>query len=306
MSVRAAQRFFSFQSDNPTREGPHRPLYSSSLSLHSSSEIALVHGRPCPIEGRLVRPRLELLGQQLRTGSEDGAAAHCSVPPCTSKAIPAARGGGLTPPVAERCCWGGGGSRPPAAERTDPALQPLRPRRPPSTLLGSCLSVRSRRLCSPRLRARLAVGGPAGETTDFGADHKFSPLEHMWTCTLVFTATAAVCTEMPAPPTATGRALLLGGGGPDPPSSRALLLGGGSAMALDVQGGTEPVCGRSNGGHGVCGQCAAAPSLTTKLSALWSLSVSHTLERRTRHHKINRVLRANNRRSCTPAARHAC
>ena len=65
--------------------------------------------------------------------------------------------------------------------------------------------------------SRLAVGGPAGETTDFGADHKFSPLERML-------LTAAVCTEMPAPPT--GRALLLGGG-PDPPSSRALLLGGG-------------------------------------------------------------------------------
>ena len=48
--------------------------------------------------------------------------------------------------------------------------------------------------------SRLAVGGPAGETTDFGADHKFSPLERML-------LTAAVCTEMPAPPT--GRALLL-------------------------------------------------------------------------------------------------
>ena len=48
------------------------------------------------------------------------------------------------------------------------------------------------------------VGGPAGETTDFGVDHKFSPLEHML-------LTAAVCTEMPAPPT--GRALLLGRGG---------------------------------------------------------------------------------------------
>ena len=65
--------------------------------------------------------------------------------------------------------------------------------------------------------SRLAVGGPAGETTDFDADYKFSPLERML-------LTAAVCTEMPAPPT--GRALLLGGG-PDPPSSRALLLGGG-------------------------------------------------------------------------------
>ena len=75
--------------------------------------------------------------------------------------------------------------------------------------------------------ARLAVGGPAGETTDFDADHKFSQLERML-------LTAAVCTEMPAPPT--GRALLLGGG-PDPPSSRALLLGGGSAMSLVVQGG---------------------------------------------------------------------
>ena len=40
--------------------------------------------------------------------------------------------------------------------------------------------------------SRLAVGGPAGETTDFDADHKFSPLERML-------LTAAVCTEMPAP-----------------------------------------------------------------------------------------------------------
>ena len=51
--------------------------------------------------------------------------------------------------------------------------------------------------------SRLAVGGPAGETTDFDADYKLSPLERML-------LTAAVCTEMPAPPT--GRALLLGGG----------------------------------------------------------------------------------------------
>ena len=69
--------------------------------------------------------------------------------------------------------------------------------------------------------SRLAVGGPAGETTDFDADYKFSPLERML-------LTAAVCTEMPAPPT-----------------GRALLLGGGSAMALDVQGGYRAVCGRS-------------------------------------------------------------
>ena len=68
--------------------------------------------------------------------------------------------------------------------------------------------------------ARLAVGGPAGETTDFDADHKFSQLERML-------LTAAVCTEMPAPP-----------------SSSALLLGG-SAMGLGVQGGYRAVCGRS-------------------------------------------------------------
>ena len=43
--------------------------------------------------------------------------------------------------------------------------------------------------------------------------------------------TAAVCTEMPAPPT-----------------GRALLLGGGSAMGLGVQGGYRAVCGRSRGG----------------------------------------------------------
>ena len=71
--------------------------------------------------------------------------------------------------------------------------------------------------------ARLAVGGPAGETTDFDADHKFSQLERML-------LTAAVCTEMPAPPT-----------------GRALLLGGGSAMGLGVQGGYRAVCGRSWG-----------------------------------------------------------
>ena len=62
---------------------------------------------------------------------------------------------------------------------------------------------RRRREAGVPRTARLAVGGPAGETTDFGADHKFSPLERML-------LTAAVCTEMPAPPT--GRALLLGGG----------------------------------------------------------------------------------------------
>ena len=66
--------------------------------------------------------------------------------------------------------------------------------------------------------------------------------------------TAAVCTEMPAPPT--GRALLLGGGsGPPPGSSSALLLGGSeqilwgeqiaAGMTLDVQGGYRAMCGRS-------------------------------------------------------------
>ena len=62
---------------------------------------------------------------------------------------------------------------------------------------------RRRREAGVPRTARLAVGGPAGETTDFGVDHKFSPLEHML-------LTTAVCTEMPAPPT--GRALLPGGG----------------------------------------------------------------------------------------------
>ena len=65
--------------------------------------------------------------------------------------------------------------------------------------------------------SRLAVGGPAGETTDFDADYKFSPLERML-------LTAAVCTEMPAPPT--GRALLLGGGS-GPPQQQSAAAGGG-------------------------------------------------------------------------------
>ena len=95
---------------------------------------------------------------------------------------------------------------------------------------------RRRREAGVPRTARLAVGGPAGETTDFGADHKFSPLERML-------LTAAVCTEMPAPPT--GRALLLGGGS-RPPQQQSVLLGGGSAMALDVQGGYRAVSGRSS------------------------------------------------------------
>ena len=53
-------------------------------------------------------------------------------PPCTSKAIPAARGGV--------------GPDPPSSRAHGPTLPPLR-RRPPSTL-GACVSVRSRRLCS--------------------------------------------------------------------------------------------------------------------------------------------------------------
>ena len=62
---------------------------------------------------------------------------------------------------------------------------------------------RRRREAGVPRTARLAVGGPAGETIDFGADHKFSPLgTHATYCN------TAVCTEMPAPPT--GRALLLG------------------------------------------------------------------------------------------------
>ena len=84
--------------------------------------------------------------------------------------------------------------------------------------------------------SRLAVGGPAGETTDFGADHKFSPLERMllYSCCLYRDASTPHRQSAPA------------GGGPDPPSSRALLLGGGSAMSLVVQGGYRAVCGRSN------------------------------------------------------------
>ena len=90
---------------------------------------------------------------------------------------------------------------------------------------------RRRREAGVPRTARLAVGGPAGETTDFGADHKFSPLERML-------LTAAVCTEMPAPPT--GRALLLGGGS-DPPSSRALLRGHGLRCAGGVPSSVRPL-----------------------------------------------------------------
>ena len=64
--------------------------------------------------------------------------------------------------------------------------------------------------------SRLAVGGPAGETTDFDADHKFSPLERMQ-------LTAAVCTDASTPHT--GRALLGGGSGP-PPQERSACVGG--------------------------------------------------------------------------------
>ena len=73
---------------------------------------------------------------------------------------------------------------------------------------------RRRREAGVPRTARLAVGGPAGETTDFDADYKFSPLERML-------LTAAVCTEMPAPPT--GRALLLGGGSRPPQQQLSLI-----------------------------------------------------------------------------------
>ena len=83
--------------------------------------------------------------------------------------------------------------------------------------------------------SRLAVGGPAGETTDFDADYKLSPLERML-------LTAAVCTEMPTPPSS--RALLLGGGS-RPPQQQSAAAGGGSAMSLVVQGGYRAASGRS-------------------------------------------------------------
>ena len=86
--------------------------------------------------------------------------------------------------------------------------------------------------------ARLAVGGPAGETTDFDADHKFSQLERMLPCYLQLLSVQR-CQHPPAAERSCW------GGGPDPPSSRALLLGGGSAMGLGVQGGYRAVCGRS-------------------------------------------------------------
>ena len=71
-------------------------------------------------------------------------------------------------------------------------------------------------------RARLAVGGYAGETTatinsrHWNANRTYLQLLSVQRC------------QHAAPPT-----------------GRALLLGGGSAMALDVQGGYRAVCGRS-------------------------------------------------------------
>ena len=56
---------------------------------------------------------------------------------------------------------------------------------------GAARHERRRREAGVPRTARLAGGGPVGETTDFGADHKFSQLERML-------LTAAVCTEMPA------------------------------------------------------------------------------------------------------------
>ena len=102
-------------------------------------------------------------------------------------------GGGLTPPQQQSAAAGGGVPTPQqqSARTHSPASSPPSPLHP-------------RLVFERTLEAVVFVGGPAGETTDFGVDHKFSPLEHML-------LTAAVCTEMPATPT--GRALLLGGGG---------------------------------------------------------------------------------------------
>ena len=105
--------------------------------------------------------------------------------------------------------------------------------------------------------SRLAVGGPAGETTDFDADYKFSPLERML-------LTAAVCTEMPAPPSS--RALLLGGGVPTPPAAERCCWGGGpappSSSALLL------------GGAGISVQTAAVSSMRSSCENLWSASKS--------------------------------
>ena len=80
------------------------------------------------------------------------------------------------PPQAERSCWGGGpdppssralllggGPDPPSSRAHGPSSPPPLRRRPATLHPGV-----------PRT-ARLAVGGPAGETTAFGVDHKFSP-----------------------------------------------------------------------------------------------------------------------------------
>ena len=61
--------------------------------------------------------------------------------------------------------------------------------------------------------ARLAVGGPAGETTDFDADHKFSQLERML-------LTAAVCTQRCQHPPQAERCCW--GGVPTPPAAEGI------------------------------------------------------------------------------------
>ena len=71
--------------------------------------------------------------------------------------------------------------------------------------------------------SRLAVGGPAGETTDFDADYKFSVATGTH-------ATYSCCLYRDA----------------STPQQQSVLLGGGSAMGLGVQGGYRAVCGRSS------------------------------------------------------------
>ena len=63
--------------------------------------------------------------------------------------------------------------------------------------------------------ARLAVGGPAGETTDFGADHKFSPLERMllYSCCLYRDASTPHRQSAPAGGGVVAMSLVVQGGG---------------------------------------------------------------------------------------------
>ena len=128
------------------------------------------------------------------------------------------------PPTGRALLLGGG--VPQQQSALDPALPPPR-RRPPLSTLGSCLSVRSRRLCSPRLRARLAEEGPPVRPLILVSTINS---RHWNTC---YSYSCCLYRDASTPP---GQSAPAGGGG-GPPQQQSAAAGGGVGHGFRCAGG---------------------------------------------------------------------